>query len=393
MGIAADFPTAFGKAQAAAGVSLPTEGTIFISVTDSDKPAATQLATRFHDLGFEVIATSGTAQAISAHGRARSARSTRSARARRNVVDCIRSEEVDLVINTPTGSGARTDGYEIRTAAVRHGIPCVTTMTGASAASRAIFAAARGDAEVIALQELHAAGGARAIEEMTAGATRGLGERVAAPFGRRLCEVTRNVPSGGYRIFSVLDPAGPEPAAGQFYMLAADSGWGGDEGRPYLARAFSVADAEQQSDWGEARLPGAGGRPRHRRLAALDPGRASGSTAHSGARSPRRPMSPPARPARSWSAAASASPPSRSGGAACSAPGSRPACCSASATARTPEDSTSSTAARSGWPARTATPATAAMSLTCSRSCWRATAPAAAPSTPAARRRCSRRCA
>ena len=68
MGIAEDFPTAFGKAQAAAGVSLPQEGTIFISVTDSDKPAATQLATRFHDLGFEVIATSGTAQAISAMG-------------------------------------------------------------------------------------------------------------------------------------------------------------------------------------------------------------------------------------------------------------------------------------------------------------------------------------
>ncbi|MFL5833816.1 MAG: carbamoyl-phosphate synthase large subunit, partial [Solirubrobacterales bacterium] len=64
MGIAADFPTAFGKAQAAAGVSLPTEGTIFISVTDLDKPAATQLATRFHDLGFKVIATAGTAQAI-----------------------------------------------------------------------------------------------------------------------------------------------------------------------------------------------------------------------------------------------------------------------------------------------------------------------------------------
>jgi NAD(P)H-flavin reductase len=68
---------------------------------------------------------------------------------------------------------------------------------------------------------------------------------VTAPFGRRLCEVTRNVGSGGYRIFSALDPAGPEPAAGQFYMLAAESGWGGEDGRPYLARAFSVADAER----------------------------------------------------------------------------------------------------------------------------------------------------
>jgi dihydroorotate dehydrogenase electron transfer subunit len=73
----------------------------------------------------------------------------------------------------------------------------------------------------------------------------GLGERVVAPFGRRLCEVTRNLESGGYRNFSALDPAGPEPAAGQFYMLAADSGWGGGAGRPYLARAFSVADAER----------------------------------------------------------------------------------------------------------------------------------------------------
>jgi dihydroorotate dehydrogenase electron transfer subunit len=70
-----------------------------------------------------------------------------------------------------------------------------------------------------------------------------LGERVLAPFGRRLCQVTRNLASGGYRIFSALDPAGPEPAAGQLYMLAAESGWGGDQGRPYLARAFSVADA------------------------------------------------------------------------------------------------------------------------------------------------------
>jgi len=77
---------------------------------------------------------------------------------------------------------------------------------------------------------------------------RRLGERVTAPFGRRLCEVTRNLTSGGYRIFSVSDPVGPEPAAGQFYMLAADAGWGGNEGRPYLARAFSVADGESYAD-------------------------------------------------------------------------------------------------------------------------------------------------
>jgi carbamoyl-phosphate synthase large subunit len=73
-----------------------------------------------------------------------------------HVVDYIRNGDVDLVINTPTGSGARSDGYEIRTAAVRHGIPCVTTMTGASAAARAIFAQRERGTEPRSLQELHA---------------------------------------------------------------------------------------------------------------------------------------------------------------------------------------------------------------------------------------------
>jgi carbamoyl-phosphate synthase large subunit len=154
MGIAADFPTAFGKAQAAAGVSLPREGTIFVSVTDTDKPAACQMATRFHDLGFKVIATSGTAQAISAMG-VPVRKIKKIGEGSPNVVDCIDSGEVDMVINTPTGTAARADGYEIRTAAVRHGLPCLTTMTGASAAARAIFAHQQGEAEVRALQELH----------------------------------------------------------------------------------------------------------------------------------------------------------------------------------------------------------------------------------------------
>jgi carbamoyl-phosphate synthase large subunit len=155
MGIASDFPTAFGKAQAAAGISLPKEGTVFITVTDRDKPAATQLAARFHDLGFRVIATRGTAQAISRMGVPVTA-INKIGEGSPHVVDYIRNGEVDLVINTPTGSGARSDGYEIRTASVRHGIPCVTTMTGASAAARAIFAQRKHGAEPVSLQELHA---------------------------------------------------------------------------------------------------------------------------------------------------------------------------------------------------------------------------------------------
>jgi carbamoyl-phosphate synthase large subunit len=155
MGIAADFPTAFAKAQAAAGVLLPTEGTVFITVTDTDKPAATQLAARFHDLGFEVIATGGTAQSISSMG-IPVTRINKVAEGSPHVVDLIRERRCDFVINTPTGSGARADGQAIRTAAVRHGIPCMTTMTGASAAVRAIAAQKQGEAAVLSLQEVHA---------------------------------------------------------------------------------------------------------------------------------------------------------------------------------------------------------------------------------------------
>jgi carbamoyl-phosphate synthase large subunit len=155
MGIALDYPAAFGKAQAAAGARLPTQGTVFISVTDGDKSSATQLAASLHDLGFEVLATGGTAQAIRRMG-VPVERIPKISEGSPNVVDRIDSGNVDLVINTPTGSGARADGWEIRRAAVARGIPCITTMSGASAAQRAIRARRAGELEVISLQELHA---------------------------------------------------------------------------------------------------------------------------------------------------------------------------------------------------------------------------------------------
>jgi carbamoyl-phosphate synthase large subunit len=155
IGIGPDFPTAFGKAQAAAGVALPDGGTVFISVTDTDKPAATQLAARFHDLGFSVVSTGGTAQAISRMG-VPVETINKIAEGSPHVVDLISEGRCDLVINTPTGSGARADGYEIRSTAVRNGIPSLTTMTGASAAVRAIIARQKGPGEVYSLQELHA---------------------------------------------------------------------------------------------------------------------------------------------------------------------------------------------------------------------------------------------
>jgi carbamoyl-phosphate synthase large subunit len=154
MGVAADYPAAFGKAQAAAGSELPSSGTVFISVTDGDKPAATQLAASFCDMGFRILATGGTAQAIRRMG-VPVERILKVSEGSPNVVDRLESGEVDLVINTPTGFGARADGYEIRRSAVARGIPCITTTTGASAAQRAIVARRTADPSVISLQELH----------------------------------------------------------------------------------------------------------------------------------------------------------------------------------------------------------------------------------------------
>jgi carbamoyl-phosphate synthase large subunit len=153
MGIAADYPSAFGKAQAAAGAELPSGGTVFITVTDGDKAAATQLAASLNMLGFKIVATGGTANTIRRMG-VPVERIKKISEGSPNVVSLIESGEVDLVINTPTGSGARSDGYEIRTAAIARGIPCITTMTGASAAVRAI-SARRAEGEVRSLQELH----------------------------------------------------------------------------------------------------------------------------------------------------------------------------------------------------------------------------------------------
>jgi carbamoyl-phosphate synthase large subunit len=153
MGIAHDFPTAFAKAQAAAGSVLPSAGTVFITVTDSDKPAAAGVAMALHGLGFRIVATHGTAQAIKRMGIPVEALE-KLGDGSPNVLELIAKGEVQLVVNTPVGTGARIDGWEIRSAAIAAGIPCITTMTGAMAAAQAISAGSRGEPRVIALQEL-----------------------------------------------------------------------------------------------------------------------------------------------------------------------------------------------------------------------------------------------
>jgi carbamoyl-phosphate synthase large subunit len=155
MGIARDFPTAFAKAQAAAGVPLPQAGTAFITVTDSDKAGAFAVAQILHDCGFAIVATRGTAEAIERMG-VPAQRINKIGEGSPHVLDWIERGDVDLVLNTPTGVGARTDGYEIRRAAIQHGIPCVTTLSAGVSAARAIASARRdGEPEVLCLQELH----------------------------------------------------------------------------------------------------------------------------------------------------------------------------------------------------------------------------------------------
>ena len=149
MASAADFPTAFAKAERAAGRALPTSGKAFITVRDRDKTAVLPIARSLGDLGFELLATSGTARALAAAGIAVSAVEKGA-----KVVELLRRREVHLVVNTPEGRNARADGYAIREAALSARIPCITTLAGARAAVEAL-AKAR-DEEAMSLQERHA---------------------------------------------------------------------------------------------------------------------------------------------------------------------------------------------------------------------------------------------
>ncbi|MFI6361760.1 carbamoyl-phosphate synthase large subunit [Nocardia sp. NPDC050630] len=159
MGIDADFGTAFAKSQAAAYGSLPTEGTVFVSIANRDKRAMVFPVKRLHDLGFRILATEGTAEMLRRNGipceQVRK-HSEEGPAEQPTIVEQIRDGEVDMVFNTPYGnSGPRVDGYEIRTAAVGVNIPCITTVQGAAAAVQGIEASINGGIGVRSLQELH----------------------------------------------------------------------------------------------------------------------------------------------------------------------------------------------------------------------------------------------
>jgi carbamoyl-phosphate synthase large subunit len=155
MGIADTFGEAYGKAMTAAGLTLPTSGTAFISVNHADKGQAVLLARRLVRLGFKLMATLGTAERLREVG-LEVEEVFKVNEGRPNIVDHIKQREVALIINTPLGRVSHRDEQDIRHAALQYNIPCVTTMTGARAIVEAIGAQNSNQANVYSLQELHA---------------------------------------------------------------------------------------------------------------------------------------------------------------------------------------------------------------------------------------------
>ena len=155
MGVADNFGEAFAKAQLAAGQKLPTQGAVFISVTDSDKRHVAVVARKFVDMGFKLVATSGTADVLETAGM-HVERVYKVKEGRPNVVDFIKGQRIQLVINTPTGQEPWFDEKAIRRAAVMARIPTITTLAAARAAAEGIAALQRGEIKVRALQQLHA---------------------------------------------------------------------------------------------------------------------------------------------------------------------------------------------------------------------------------------------
>lgn len=164
MGIDKDFPTAFAKSQSAAYGGMPLGGTAFVSVSDRDKRAVVLPVLRLHQLGFEIVATEGTAEVLNRNGiAARIVRKHSEAQESGgdSIVDIINRAEVDVVINTPSGRSARADGYEIRAAAVAADKPLFTTIAELSAAVASLDAIREGF-DVKSLQEYAVERAARA---------------------------------------------------------------------------------------------------------------------------------------------------------------------------------------------------------------------------------------
>jgi carbamoyl-phosphate synthase large subunit len=158
MGIDVGFGQAFAKSQAAAYGSLPTSGKIFVSVANRDKRSMIFPIKRLADLGFTIVTTAGTGEVLRRHGVECEVVPKHFESPGMNAIALVEAGEIALIINTPQGSGAsaRSDGYELRSAAVTADIPSITTVPGAAAAVMGIEALMRGEMRVRPLQEMHA---------------------------------------------------------------------------------------------------------------------------------------------------------------------------------------------------------------------------------------------
>ncbi len=152
MGIDSDFGSAYAKAQFGAGNLLPEKGTIFISVKDRDKEAVLPVASQFYKMGFKIMATRGTSSFLKDRGITNSLVNKVSI-GRPHVVDAIKNQEIQLIVNTPSGGETKRDGYEIRRAAIKFNIPYTTTIAGAMAMCKGIAALKKKNLSVKTIQE------------------------------------------------------------------------------------------------------------------------------------------------------------------------------------------------------------------------------------------------
>ena len=157
MGIDDTFPMAFARSQLAANSALPLSGRVFVSVADRDKPEAVEIGRELARLGYQLLATRGTAKALRAAGIAVDD-VPKLQEGRPNLIDKMKNHEVALVINTPSGRGSRSDEGKIRAEAVANGVTCITTLAAAHAAVAACRALQKRQWTVSALQDRYPVG-------------------------------------------------------------------------------------------------------------------------------------------------------------------------------------------------------------------------------------------
>ena len=154
MGVSDSFGYAYAKAMISAGVNLPTKGTVFISVNERDKRYVANIVRDFQELGFRIVATRGTAHVLGESG-LEVERVYKVNEGRPNIVDLVKSQKIDLVVNTPLGRESFFDEKAIRRSCTQYNTPCITTLSAAAAAVSAAQALQREEVSVKSLQEYH----------------------------------------------------------------------------------------------------------------------------------------------------------------------------------------------------------------------------------------------